>query len=514
MVLGVDSLDLLLVERWAAQGLLPFFASQLRESSFVHLIAPWRVLQGAMWPSVLSGQSPGQHGTYFVTQLDNGTYDVGRITADHVGALPYYSWLDANGVRCAIVDFPHVEAIPGFKGLHIVDWLSEFQTSKFTVQGAAREDIEIRFGKLQPQGGYGTTPNSLDGHRELRRKLESSIAMKFALMKELLERDDLDHVCTVFAEAHKAGHFFWKYMDATHADHVAVEPHLRDAMLATYQGLDKCLGELVQLTRPDDNVVIFSEHGMQANYRGEHFVAPILQRLGLCDSEVESGAAAAGYHGNPHSARASLHALIRKIAPRSVVRGLRRRFGLASQRDWQRIQVYQIPTDRHSFLRVNLRGREPRGVVAPGAQYQSLLARLEREFRALVNVDTGLPAVEATFRIRESCPGPRTEELPDLAIQWTSNGPLTSIESPTLGRLTMCVQEDRSGNHRPDGFMLARGPGIQPQAMRLRADILQFPSTMLALHGISPPAQFEMPALDELLREPVASRVQRVAYGS
>ncbi len=511
VVIGVDSLDLLLVERWAADGLLPFFASQLRESSFIHLVAPWRVLQGAMWPSVLSGRSPGYHGTYFVTQLDNGTYDVVRITADHVGALPYYSWLDADGLRCAIVDFPHVEAIAGFKGLHIVDWLSEFQTNDFTVQpSSGRQDVEIRFGKLQPSGGYGSTPNSIDGHRELRRKLEASISMKFRLMQELLERDDLDHICTVFGEAHKAGHFFWKYMDADHPDHAAVEPYLRDGMLEIYQLLDKRLGELVQLTTPNDNVIIFSEHGMQANYRGEHFVAAILQRLGLCESD--SGSATAGCHGNPNGGRASLHALIRRVAPRSVVRSLRRRFGLASRRNWHRIQVFQIPTDRHSFLRVNLRGREPRGVVAPGAEYQSLLARLEREFRALVNVDTGRPAVEATYRIRELCPGPRTEELPDLAIQWSSDVPLTSIESPTLGRLKMRVQEDRSGNHRPGGFMLARGPGIQPHATRLQADILQFPTTILALHGISRPEQFEMPALDALLRMPAPLRADRMAY--
>ena len=36
---------------------------------------------------------------------------------------------------------------------------------------------------------------------------------------------------------------------------------------------------------PRDNLVIFTEHGMQANYRGDQFVVPILQRLGLCGPE-------------------------------------------------------------------------------------------------------------------------------------------------------------------------------------------------------------------------------------
>src|SRR5262249_54481659 len=134
IVLGVDSLDLLLVERWAAAGLLPFLAAQLREASLVRLSTPNHALQGALWPSLLSGRSPGHHGTYFLTQLTNGTYDLDLTKADRVGAVPFYSALDANGVRCAIVDFPHVTPIENFNGLHIVDWLSEFQTWEFTVQ--------------------------------------------------------------------------------------------------------------------------------------------------------------------------------------------------------------------------------------------------------------------------------------------------------------------------------------------------------------------------------------------
>ncbi|MFX8075121.1 hypothetical protein ABTK71_19565, partial [Acinetobacter baumannii] len=46
--------------------------------------------------------------------------------------------------------------------------------------------------------------------------------------------------------------------------------------------LDRQLAELTSLLRPGDNLVLFADHGMQANYRGDHFVVPILQKLGLC----------------------------------------------------------------------------------------------------------------------------------------------------------------------------------------------------------------------------------------
>ena len=448
----------------------------------------------------MSGRSPGYHGTYFLTQITNGTYGLDRITAERVKSVPYYGLLDDHGVRCAIVDFPHVMPIDGFNGLHIVDWLSEFQTWRFTVQPSLRKrEIEERFGILKPTGGYGSTADSLDGHRELRRKLETTLEMKSRLAKELLERDDLDHICVVFGEAHKAGHFFWKYMDPSHPDHVDVEPYLRNGVRDVYQLIDRQLGELAHQITPRDNLVIFTEHGMQANYRGDQFVVPILQRLGLCGAEHGSRATPITTPTACRSARAALYAQFKRMAPEFLVRSLRRRFGAAKHIDWRRTQVFQLPTDRNSFLRVNLLGREPEGIVAAGKEYDELLTHIENEFRALVNVDTGRPAVEAVFKIHELCPGPRVDELPDLAILWSSDAPIASVESPRLGRFDLRVREDRTGNHRPGGFLLARGPRIRHQVGDMSGHLLQLPTTLLALHGIPRPNHYEMPALNGLL---------------
>src|SRR5262249_32089039 len=127
------------------------------------------------------------------------------------------------------------------------------------------------------------------------------------------------------------------------------------------------------------------------------------------------------------------------------------------------------------------------------------LSHIESEFRALVNVDTGRPAVEAVFKIHELSPGPRVNELPDLAIVWNSAAPIATVESPRLGRFHLRVREERTGNHRPRGFMLARGPGIRRQVREMRGHLLQLPTTLLALHGVPRPDHYEMPALEELL---------------
>src|ERR1700730_7020934 len=143
VVLGVDSLDLVLVQRWAAEGLLPFFDSMLRNCSLARLSVVSRVLQGALWPTLLTGHSPGRHGSFYLTQLTGGTYELDQVTADRGAPQPYYCELDSNGLRCAIVDIPNDVPIAGFKGLHVVDWLTEFQSWRFATQPAtSQREIE------------------------------------------------------------------------------------------------------------------------------------------------------------------------------------------------------------------------------------------------------------------------------------------------------------------------------------------------------------------------------------
>jgi predicted AlkP superfamily phosphohydrolase/phosphomutase len=72
------------------------------------------------------------------------------------------------------------------------------------------------------------------------------------------------------------------------------------------------------------------------------------------------------------------------------------------------------------------------------------------------------------------------------------------------------AHEDRSGNHRAEGFLLARGPGIRPGAHRLRGDIQQIPATLLALHGIPIPPHYEMSPLYELLAPQIPAALRAV----
>src|ERR1700735_1500085 len=117
IVIGLDALDLLLVERWSRAGELPCLKQLLDTCPTVKLSTPSRVLQGTVWPSVLTGVGPGRHGLYFQAQLRNRTYSLMDKFADHVRFRRFYQHLGDAGLRCGIADIPSDSPVPDMRGL-------------------------------------------------------------------------------------------------------------------------------------------------------------------------------------------------------------------------------------------------------------------------------------------------------------------------------------------------------------------------------------------------------------
>ncbi len=491
IVIGLDSADIVLIEHWAAQGYLPFFRDLLAQTAPVRLETDSAVLQGAVWPNILTGRKSGSHGTYMSPQLTTGTYGMDTVRGS-LNTLPtFYELMELTGLRCAIVDIPTDRPRAGFAGVHVVDWLSEFQYQGFEASPSAfKADLLNRYGLISPRGGYGPTPNHKKGHRQLRGKLRRSLEAKTDLTRRLLARTDLDCIFVVFAEAHKAGHFFWRYFDPQHFDHDGSDPELCGALREVYVALDTALAGLVQALRPSDHLLLFSDHGMQANNRGDHFVSTILARLGLCAKGSQDRLGGDTRYSKVARVEAVLRAIVRRSArllPERCTSFLRARFGAASRVDWGKTTVFSLSTDRNTYLRLNVTGREPSGIVDPGAEYERVLTLLENEFHALRNADTGQPAVAGIHRPQTLYPGRLAKDLPDLVIVWNAAAPLRCIESPRLGRLHQQPVENRSGNHRPEGFLFARGTAFAQVPRTERGDVMQLTPTLFALHGLTLP---------------------------
>jgi predicted AlkP superfamily phosphohydrolase/phosphomutase len=142
----------------------------------------------------------------------------------------------------------------------------------------------------------------------------------------------------------------------------------------------------------------------------------------------------------------------------------------------------------------------------PGEQYDALLSQIDKQFRALVDPSTGDSVVEDVYFPSTHFHGPRSKELPDVAIVWNSRRPINAVTSDALGVITGQQAADRSGNHRPEGFALFRGPSFAGPAGTYHGDAREIAPAVLKVFGIQAPAHYEMQAPDSIITSSFQTR--------
>jgi predicted AlkP superfamily phosphohydrolase/phosphomutase len=162
--------------------------------------------------------------------------------------------------------------------------------------------------------------------------------------------------------------------------------------------------------------------------------------------------------------------------------------------DWQQTRFFPLPMDLTGLLRINLRGRERDGIVHAGSDYQSLCAQLEEFLSSLRDEVTGRPIVSSIVRAYEVTPAsaPYRDGQPDLIVRWqavrTSDVPalISSLLPAFRCPVPRWLPSGRTGNHLPDGWFIAAGPGIAASTTSNLHDVLDLVPTARALLGLEP----------------------------
>jgi predicted AlkP superfamily phosphohydrolase/phosphomutase len=81
--------------------------------------------------------------------------------------------------------------------------------------------------------------------------------------------------------------------------------------------------------------------------------------------------------------------------------------------DWSKTRAYALALGQ---IYVNMKGRESRGIVAPGAEAAALKKELIERFTALKDPDTGERVVRKVYTREDLYQGPYFSEAPDLVV--------------------------------------------------------------------------------------------------
>ncbi|HUI25038.1 MAG TPA: alkaline phosphatase family protein [Candidatus Kryptonia bacterium] len=478
LVVGLDAADKNLLLQWADSGLLPTIARLRGESAWGVTLGPLGIHGTAVWESFATGVSPARHARHSERQIRTGTYETYRFMPTDLQCEAFWNPLSRAGKRVAVIDLPYVP-LSEVNGVHVLDWMAHAANTGFRTWPRPLAD------QLRQQ--FGTDPIGLCDHRHLQTAAEFSafrdqlvgrVATKLALCRQLLTQEAWDFFLAVFTEAHCVGHQCWHLHDATHPRHdPALARVLGDPIRDVYRALDAALGELLEAVGPQTNVFVVASHGMRPNYHGAHLLDAILHRLGHTPPPPQ-----------PRWQWQAVRWAWRQLPARWRLRLTPRQKRLID-RLWplfdHRSNCFNVANGEvWGAIRVNLAGREPQGRIQPGADFERFCDTLAQDLCALINADTGEPAVLSVRRTAEIYHGPHLVDLPDLLVEWNMAVPLNGVSSPKTGVVRAPFPYQRTGHHSREGLWFVRGPGIVPGQLAEPVSVLDFAPTFGELLGV------------------------------
>ncbi|HMR30223.1 MAG TPA: alkaline phosphatase family protein [Geminicoccaceae bacterium] len=506
LLIGLDSADAELIERWSDQGHLPTFARLRQEGLWTRLRTTAEVMHVSAWPTIYTGVTPGGHGMYHAYQVRAGDQRIQRTSPAWCARPPFWKHLDDAGRRCIVLDAFMDWPLPGFKGQQVLEYgtWTWFGEPGSTPPGLLK-DILRQFGPypVPDHSRLTSVPADLVGFRD---RLVAGATKKAEVSRWLMREQPWDMLFVTFAEPHGAGHYLWHAEDPHYPSHPAggvagMATPIRDV----YVAVDRAIGEILQAVDDRTTVLVTSGDGMGPNYSATHHLPPMLARMGLYASQESGGG------GSKKSLLKQVRGMVpmpvRRAITRCLPRDIQHRLSTGwvnAGMDWGRTSIFPIPNSNEAYLRVNLRGREPQGIVAPGGESERLLETLGAEMRALVNPDNGVLAAERVTLVDDAFAGPERRHLPDLVVGWDNEARvLRDLSGPCCGQVHgpagYEIAPYYTGNHRALAFLAARGPHVDSCGGAVDGHIVDIPASILALLRVDAPAWFEGEALPQLL---------------
>jgi predicted AlkP superfamily phosphohydrolase/phosphomutase len=470
-VIGLDCAEPKLVfDRWLDE--LPNLRRLVRAGTWGALRSVDPPITVPAWSCMLTGRDPGELGIYgFRNRSDHGYDSLYVADSRAVKVDRVWDHLGRAGKHVVAVGVPQTSPPVPVNGELVSCFLTaDTRSDPYTHPQGLSTEIE---GVAGPYRVDVQNFRSDDRDRILA-EIYAMTEQRFAVCRHLLDTRPWDFFMVVEIGLDRLHHAFWRFMDPAHPRH---EPghRYRDVIRSYYAYLDDEIGELLERFDDDTAVMVVSDHGARP-MEGAVCVNEWLRQEGY---------------------------LVLREPPDGPIP-----FRDAAV-DWSRTRAWG-EGGYYCRLCLNVRGREPQGVVDP-SDYDRLRDELAERLEQLPGPD-GHPIGTRVFRPEELWRAQRGIP-PDLVVYfgdlgWRSNG--------SVGHGRHWTFENDTGpddaNHDRDGLCVIAGPHV-PAGHRDDLMIYDIAPTVLSLAGVDSPEGMRGRVLARRYGSCVTERPDRATIG-
>lgn len=502
--IGIDGGTLELVKPWAKSGKLPTFARIMDQGALGELESTIPPITGPAWTSFMTGKNPGGHGIGDWMRRVDGDYRLTPVNTTDIKSRLFWDLLGQAGKRVGIINVPITYPPRPVNGFLISGLLTPRGNQDFTYPPELAQELQQELGSYQVHLSQFYAKGRVELFlQDLWRLIEGRT--KAALY--LMNRVEWDFFMINYVAADAIQHGLWHCIDPTHPRHDPQEAErYGNAILECYQRIDTAIGQLVSKLDDDTILLVMSDHGAGSLYKYIYLnnwlikedylrlkrdtctrLKSLAFRLGFTPASLYRGMARLGLNKFAFRAHKKTRYSLLKM------------FFLSAQNiDWERTRAYSIGNIGQIFI--NLKGREPMGIVEPGVEYEDLRDEIIARLRQMRDPETGEKVTEQVYKREEVYSGPHLPQMADILILPKDLSYQAAGLSEFMSNAIMAPSFGYTGGHRMQGLCMLSGDCIRFNSELKEARIIDLAPTILYLMGVPIPTDMDGVVLESVLK--------------
>lgn len=505
LVLGFDAATFLLIEPWVKEGRLPTFAKLINEGVSGLLASTIPYVSGPAWVTFATGKQPGKHGVFDFAIRKPNSYDIRLVNGQDVASDTLWTIASRHQRQLVVFNVPFTYPPQPINGCLVAGMLTPSLASQFTNPEELQNELLDKFPDYILEAAE-TSPDRARTKEAVARKTHQATHQRLAVTQWLMNKaPHWDLAISVWTETDRIQHYLWDDIDPANPSH---EPRLAQRfngeILKHYQHLDQILQQVLE-TIVDNNTILFviSDHGSSSVHR---FFYPNrwLEQEGYLQlkdkrsrvSQLQVIKRLLKRLGLAHFAKRAFKA----FAPSWGATIQLRHTTFSNDVDWHRTRAFWAADNGIS---INLKGREPFGIVEPGQEYEGLCLELKAKLSELRDPISGERVIKDVHHREEIYTGPWVEQSPDLRLVWQEypDQNKTYAAAGDLWGPSVFGSSGQTGDHTFHGILIAYGTPIKSGYKIEHAGIVDMAPTILYAMGLPIPQDMDGRILEIFTQE-------------
>lgn len=463
-VIGLDGATFDLIHPWTQTGKLPVLNRLIQGGVSGSLLSTYPPLTGPAWSSFMTGKLPANHGILEFFYRQEGSYRQVLNNRQDIDGKSLWRCLSDGGKTVGVMGVPMTYPPEAVNGFLITGLLTPPSRRDFTYPAELLEEIEAQVGQYRLRHDEEHRSNNpypiINEEYEI---LENNLQAALYLMTH----KPWDFFMLHILGTDRFQHEFWHLIDPKHPDHDPAQlERMGNVVLRFFERVDSAIGQILATLDEETIIILMSDHGFGPVYQYINFNTWLLEQ-GLLrlrrtpDTQLRYLLFRLGFNytvlGN-WILKLGLGRQAKKMGRSKRQDWQRRVFLSLRDVDWHRSKVYSMGNFGQLFI--NLRGREPEGIVSPGEEYEAVVKDLIQRLESLVDPTSGERVIEKIMRRDEIYQGIYAERAPDIVF-FTKN-----MEYKAMGLSDFSSSKvfepvfGTWGHHRMNGILICYGPGV------------------------------------------------------